>query len=207
MPGFGRGGGDRPKPHARGDRRADEAARRVCRRHGREGSADRLSELQPHDRGNRPRCACARAVRPRLARRSTRTTPRPSPMRAVVAAPPLLRREPLHPAGLPSLPRGRGDGRRLGRRDRTGFAQSLEDRGPGRDDEARLRAAQLLQPPRDLHRRGVCAAIPNVRLLEVDVDDVPWREESTTTLPEIRDGELVVPSGPWDGAATSTRTC
>ena len=30
-----------------------------------------------------------------------------------------------------------------------------------------------------------CAAIPNVRLLEVDVDDVPWREELTTAVPEI----------------------
>ncbi len=38
-----------------------------------------------------------------------------------------------------------------------------------------------------------CAAIPNVRLLEIDVDDVPWREELTTAVPEIRDGELVVP--------------
>ncbi len=44
-----------------------------------------------------------------------------------------------------------------------------------------------------------CAAIPNVRLLEVDVDDVPWREELTTAVPEIRDGELVVPSGPGWG--------
>lgn len=44
-----------------------------------------------------------------------------------------------------------------------------------------------------------CAAIPNVRLLEVDVDDVPWREELTTAVPEIRDGELVVPRGPGWG--------
>ena len=44
-----------------------------------------------------------------------------------------------------------------------------------------------------------CAAIPNVRLLEVDVDDVPWREELTTAVPEIRDGELVVPGGPGWG--------
>ena len=51
-----------------------------------------------------------------------------------------------------------------------------------------------------------CAAIPNVRLLEIDVDDVPWREELTTAAPEIRDGELVVPGGPA-GAATFARTC
>jgi galactonate dehydratase len=41
-----------------------------------------------------------------------------------------------------------------------------------------------------------CAAIPNVRILELDVDDVPWREELTTAAPEVRDGELVVPAGP-----------
>ncbi len=41
-----------------------------------------------------------------------------------------------------------------------------------------------------------CAAIPNVRILELDVDDVPWRDELVTAQPEITDGELVVPSGP-----------
>jgi galactonate dehydratase len=45
-----------------------------------------------------------------------------------------------------------------------------------------------------------CAAIPNVRMLEVDVDDVPWREELTTAVPEIRDGALTIPSGPGWGA-------
>ena len=28
-----------------------------------------------------------------------------------------------------------------------------------------------------------CAAIPNLRMLEIDVDDVPWREELTTPYP------------------------
>jgi L-alanine-DL-glutamate epimerase-like enolase superfamily enzyme len=45
-----------------------------------------------------------------------------------------------------------------------------------------------------------CAAIPNVRMLEVDVDDVPWREELTTAVPEIRDGTLTIPSAPGWGA-------
>ena len=45
-----------------------------------------------------------------------------------------------------------------------------------------------------------CAAIPNVRILEVDVDDVPWREELTTAVPEIRNGSLTIPSGPGWGA-------
>jgi galactonate dehydratase len=45
-----------------------------------------------------------------------------------------------------------------------------------------------------------CAAIPNVRMLEVDVDDVPWREQLTTAVPEIRDGRLTIPGGPGWGA-------
>jgi galactonate dehydratase len=44
-----------------------------------------------------------------------------------------------------------------------------------------------------------CAAIPNVRILEVDVDDVPWRETLTTAVPEIEDGVLKVPPGPGWG--------
>jgi L-alanine-DL-glutamate epimerase-like enolase superfamily enzyme len=44
-----------------------------------------------------------------------------------------------------------------------------------------------------------CAAIPNARILEVDVDDVPWREELVTAEPEISDGEIRVPSGPGWG--------
>jgi len=31
------------------------------------------------------------------------------------------------------------------------------------------------------------------------VDDVPWREELTTEVPDVRDGELLVPSGPGWG--------
>jgi L-alanine-DL-glutamate epimerase-like enolase superfamily enzyme len=44
-----------------------------------------------------------------------------------------------------------------------------------------------------------CAAIPNVRILEVDVDDVPWREELTTAVPEIVDGFLTIPTAPGWG--------
>jgi galactonate dehydratase len=44
-----------------------------------------------------------------------------------------------------------------------------------------------------------CAAIPNARILEFDVDDVPWRDELVTAVPEIADGEIRVPSGPGWG--------
>ncbi len=45
-----------------------------------------------------------------------------------------------------------------------------------------------------------CAAIPNARILEVDVDDVPWREELTTAVPEITSGEITIPAGLGWGA-------
>lgn len=44
-----------------------------------------------------------------------------------------------------------------------------------------------------------CAAIPNARFLEYDVDDVPWRDELVTALPEIERGELQIPAGPGWG--------
>jgi L-alanine-DL-glutamate epimerase-like enolase superfamily enzyme len=44
-----------------------------------------------------------------------------------------------------------------------------------------------------------CAAIPNARILEFDVDDVPWRDELVSAVPEIADGELRIPAGPGWG--------
>jgi galactonate dehydratase len=41
----------------------------------------------------------------------------------------------------------------------------------------------------------LCAAIPNLRILEVDVDDVPWKDDLVTVLPEIQGGVMKVPTG------------
>ncbi len=46
---------------------------------------------------------------------------------------------------------------------------------------------------------SLCAVLPNIRILEIDVDDVPLREELVTRLPEIQDGYLKIPSGPGWG--------
>jgi L-alanine-DL-glutamate epimerase-like enolase superfamily enzyme len=45
-----------------------------------------------------------------------------------------------------------------------------------------------------------CAAVPNVRILEVDVDDVPWKDDVTTAVPELSAGVMTVPTGPGWGA-------
>jgi L-alanine-DL-glutamate epimerase-like enolase superfamily enzyme len=36
-------------------------------------------------------------------------------------------------------------------------------------------------------------------MLEVDVDDVPWREELTASVPRIDGGKLKIPPGPGWG--------
>ena len=46
---------------------------------------------------------------------------------------------------------------------------------------------------------SLCAVLPNVRILEIDVDDVPLREELVTQLPDIRDGHVKISAGPGWG--------
>jgi galactonate dehydratase len=45
-----------------------------------------------------------------------------------------------------------------------------------------------------------CAAIPNFRIMEIEVDDVPWKSDLVTKAPVIENGELIVPAGPGWGA-------
>ena len=42
---------------------------------------------------------------------------------------------------------------------------------------------------------SLCAVLPNVRIMEIDVDDVPWREDMVTHLPKIENGHLTIPTG------------
>jgi galactonate dehydratase len=43
------------------------------------------------------------------------------------------------------------------------------------------------------------AVVPNFRVMEIDIDSAPWRDEFYTTVPTIEDGEFVLPSGPGWG--------
>lgn len=43
------------------------------------------------------------------------------------------------------------------------------------------------------------AVLPNVRIMEFDVDDVPWRDDLVSRPPEIVDGAMLIPSGPGWG--------
>jgi L-alanine-DL-glutamate epimerase-like enolase superfamily enzyme len=46
----------------------------------------------------------------------------------------------------------------------------------------------------------LCASVPNVKIMEVDFDSVPWRDDIITELPEIKDGYLSLPKKPGIGA-------
>jgi galactonate dehydratase len=50
-----------------------------------------------------------------------------------------------------------------------------------------------------------CAAIANFRIIEIDVDDVPWKDEVAGPPAVIEAGHLVPPEGPGRGVGVRTR--
>jgi galactonate dehydratase len=46
---------------------------------------------------------------------------------------------------------------------------------------------------------NLCAVTPNLRIMEIDPDYVPWQDDFVTVQPDIRDGYLYLPSGPGWG--------
>jgi len=44
-----------------------------------------------------------------------------------------------------------------------------------------------------------CAAVPNLRIMETDIDSVPWRDELVNQPPVIENGMFVLPTGPGWG--------
>jgi galactonate dehydratase len=44
-----------------------------------------------------------------------------------------------------------------------------------------------------------CAAIPNFRIMEIDVEDVPWKGDLVTEPPRIENGHFIVPTKPGWG--------
>jgi galactonate dehydratase len=51
-----------------------------------------------------------------------------------------------------------------------------------------------------LHSMHLCASIPNVRISEIDIDDVPWKDDLITEKLEIVNGEVLIPDRPGWGA-------
>ncbi|MBE25694.1 MAG: enolase [Rhodospirillaceae bacterium] len=45
-----------------------------------------------------------------------------------------------------------------------------------------------------------CAVVPHLRIMEIDPDDVPWKDDLVTVPPVIENGVLKLPTGPGWGA-------
>jgi len=45
-----------------------------------------------------------------------------------------------------------------------------------------------------------CTALPNFRVMEIDIDDVPWKDDIITWKPDIQNGCVQAPPGPGWGA-------
>jgi len=50
-----------------------------------------------------------------------------------------------------------------------------------------------------MHSAHFCASVPNLRIMEIDIDSAPWRDEFVNAVPVIEDGELVLPTAPGWG--------
>ena len=50
-----------------------------------------------------------------------------------------------------------------------------------------------------MHSAHLCACVPNVRIMEIDIEDVPWKDELVDHPPVIEKGELVIPTRPGWG--------
>ena len=46
---------------------------------------------------------------------------------------------------------------------------------------------------------SLCAVLPNVRIMEIDIDDVPWKDDLATHVPDITDGYMKIPTRPGWG--------
>ena len=44
-----------------------------------------------------------------------------------------------------------------------------------------------------------CAVVPNFKVMEIDIDDVKWKDDIVTAPPVIENGDLVLPTGPGLG--------
>ena len=51
---------------------------------------------------------------------------------------------------------------------------------------------------------NLCANVPNVRIMEIDIDDVPWKDEMIGGPLNIKNGVVDIPEGPGWGVDIDT---
>jgi L-alanine-DL-glutamate epimerase-like enolase superfamily enzyme len=80
-----------------------------------------------------------------------------------------------------------------------GYLESLKMAALAEAHEVNIAPHNYGGPLTDLMCAHFAAAVPNLRIMEIDVDDVPWREDFVTVPPVVRDGAIQVPMAPGWG--------
>ena len=80
-----------------------------------------------------------------------------------------------------------------------GFAQSKKIGDLAESFEANIAPHNFYSHLSTFISASLCAVLPNVRIMETDVDDVPWKDELVTRVPEIEGGRMRIPAGPGWG--------
>jgi L-alanine-DL-glutamate epimerase-like enolase superfamily enzyme len=81
-----------------------------------------------------------------------------------------------------------------------GFAESVRIARLAESYELNVAPHNYYSHLATLHALHLCAVVPNVRIMEIDVDDVPWKDALVDAPPKVVAGEVAVPTRPGWGA-------
>ena len=82
-----------------------------------------------------------------------------------------------------------------------GFSQAVQIGRMAETYEINIAPHNYYSHLADLHSLHLCAVLPNVRIMEIDIDDVPWKAD-LVTKPPVVEGR---PHLPADGARLGRR--
>ena len=80
-----------------------------------------------------------------------------------------------------------------------GFIQSRRIAAPAESYEINITPHNANSYLASFMTAHACASVPDVRIMGIDVDGAPWRDDIVTELPEIKDGYLKIPRKPGLG--------
>jgi L-alanine-DL-glutamate epimerase-like enolase superfamily enzyme len=87
-----------------------------------------------------------------------------------------------------------------------GFAQSKKIADLAEAHQLNIAPHNYYSHLSSLMSAHLCACVPNVRIMEIDIDDVPWKDDLITEPLEISNGYLKIPARPGWGADLNEKT-
>ena len=148
---------------------------------GPEGRALPRPQLQLPHRGRAAGGQAARALRHAVGRVRQLGSAGAAADQAVDVHAARLVREPGDDAAVPAVPRTARGGRRDHRRARgTASRQAVQIGRMAEAYEINIAPHNYYSHLADLHSLHLCAVLPNVRIMEIDIDDVAWKKDLVT---------------------------